>query len=73
MTTIVYLLKSVIAGISLVLWYLLGMIVGLLDQDRGLRIFINWNRFFLKLFGIDISLENENHATDTMRGLPGRP
>ena len=68
MTTIGYLLKSIIAGISLVPWYLLGMIVGLLDKDMGLRIFISWNRFFLKLFGIDISLENDNHATDTISG-----
>jgi 1-acyl-sn-glycerol-3-phosphate acyltransferase len=63
-----YFFRIVIAGISLVLWYCLGMIVGLLDQDRGLRIFISWNRFFLQLFGIDIALENENHATDTMSG-----
>lgn len=63
-----YLLRSAIAGISLAPWYFLGIIVGLLDQDRGLRIFIGWNRFFLKLFRIRISLENENNATDTMNG-----
>ena len=68
MTTIGYLLRSVIAGISLVLWYFLGMVVALADQDRGLRIFISWNRFFLKLFHIEISLENENHATVTTNG-----
>jgi 1-acyl-sn-glycerol-3-phosphate acyltransferase len=68
MNTLGYLLRSVIAGISLFPWYFLGMIVGLLDQNRGLRIFINWNRFFLKLFHIEISLENENHATVTKNG-----
>ena len=68
MNTLGYLLRSVIAGISLVPWYFLGMIVGLLDQDRGLRIFISWNRFFLKLFHIEISFENENHATVTTNG-----
>lgn len=68
MNTLGYLLRSVIAGISLVPWYSLGMIVALVDQDRGLRIFISWNRFFLKLFRIEISLENENHATVTMNG-----
>lgn len=68
MNTLGYLLRSAIAGISLVPWYSLGMIVGLLDQDKGLRIFIGWNRFFLKLFRISISLENENNVTDTMNG-----
>ena len=68
MNTLSYLLRSVIAGISLVPWYFLGMIVGLLDQDRGLRIFISWNRFFLKLFHIEIFLVNENHATVTKSG-----
>jgi len=68
MNTFGYLFRSTIAGISLVPWYFLGIIVGLLDQDRGLRIFIGWNRFFLKLFRIRISLDNENNATDTMNG-----
>lgn len=68
MNTLSYLLRSVIAGISLVPWYFLGMIVGLLDQERGLRIFISWNRFFLKLFHIEIFLVNENHATVTKSG-----
>ncbi len=68
MTTIGYLLRSVIVGISLVPWYFFGMVVALADQDRGLRIFISWNRFFLKLFHIEISLENENHAKVTTNG-----
>ncbi len=42
--------------------------MGLLDQNRGLRIFISWNRFFFKLFHLEISLENENHATVNMNG-----
>jgi 1-acyl-sn-glycerol-3-phosphate acyltransferase len=44
------------------------MIVGMIDQDRGLRILIGWNRFFLKLFQIKISFENENQATYTTNG-----
>ena len=68
MTTIVNLLRSVIAGISLVPWYFIGIIVALADQDRGLRILISWNRFFLRLFHIEISLENENHTSVTTNG-----
>ena len=68
MNTFGYILRSLIAGISIVPWYFLGIIVGLFNQDRGLRIFIGWNRFFLKLFHIEITLENENNPTDTMNG-----
>lgn len=68
MTLISYLLRCTIAGLSLVPWYLLGMLVGLVDQKNGLRIFLSWNRFFLKLFRIELSVHNENHSTESLNG-----
>lgn len=68
MTTIVYFLKVIIAGISLLPWYFIGIVIALVDQEKGHRIFISWNRFFLRLFHVEVILENENHASVTSNG-----
>jgi len=68
MITIVYLLRVLIAGISVIPWYFFGIIVSFVDQEIGIRIFISWNRFFLRLFRIEITLENENDSTVTTNG-----
>ena len=68
MTLISYLIRCAIAALSLVPWYLLDILVGLVDQRNGLRIFVSWNRFFLRLFRIEVSVHNENHTTESLRG-----
>ena len=68
MKLISYLIRCAIAALSLVPWYLLGILVGLVDQRNGLRIFVSWNRFFLRLFRIEVSVHNENHTTESLSG-----
>jgi len=68
MTLISYLIRCAIAALSLVPWYLLGILVGLVDKRNGLRIFVSWNRFFLRLLRIEVSVHNENHRTESLSG-----
>jgi 1-acyl-sn-glycerol-3-phosphate acyltransferase len=68
MSLISYLIRCAIAALSLVPWYLLGILVGLVDQRNGLRILLNWNRFFLRLFRLEVSVHNENHTTESLSG-----
>ena len=68
MTLISYLIRCAIAALSLVPWYLPGILVGLVNQRNGLRILISWNRFFLRLFRIEISVHNDNHTKVSLNG-----
>ncbi len=68
MTLISYLIRCAIAALSLVPWYLLGILVGLVDKRNGLSIFVSWNRFFLRLFRIEVLVHNENHRTESLSG-----
>jgi 1-acyl-sn-glycerol-3-phosphate acyltransferase len=68
MKLISYLIRCAIAALSLVPWYLVGILVGLVDKRNGLRIFVSWNRFFLRLFRIEVSVHNENDSTESLSG-----
>jgi 1-acyl-sn-glycerol-3-phosphate acyltransferase len=63
-----YIVRCVITILLLVPWYLLGIIVGMVDQQAALRLFISCNKFILKLFGIKVWVVNENENKDTSNG-----
>lgn len=57
-----YLLRLAIAVATGVPSYLAAALVGLFSHDAGCRIFRAWNRFYLQLFGINLTIEDMNPA-----------
>lgn len=55
-----YLLCLAIAVATGIPSYLAAALVGLFAHDTGCRIFRAWNRFFLQLFNINLSIEDMN-------------
>ena len=68
MNLIRYLLSCGLAVFLLVPWYSLGMMVGLVNATCGSRIITSWNRFFLKLFHIEVSIEREDAGEVPLNG-----
>jgi 1-acyl-sn-glycerol-3-phosphate acyltransferase len=55
-----YLVRFAIAVVTGVPLYLLGTLVGLLDRNTGTRILRVWNRFYLWLFHITLTVDDRN-------------
>jgi 1-acyl-sn-glycerol-3-phosphate acyltransferase len=55
-----YLLRLAIAIATCIPSYLAAALVGLFTHDTGCRIFRAWNRFYLQLFDIDMTVEDMN-------------
>lgn len=68
MSLLNYLLRCIISVLTLAPCFSLAMLVGLIDQKRGIQIIIGWIRFFLRIFHIEITVENENHSAEKLTG-----
>lgn len=57
-----YLFRLAVAVATGIPSYLAAALVGLFSHDAGCRIFRAWNRFYLQLFGINLTIEDRNPA-----------
>jgi hypothetical protein len=49
-------------------WLSLGIIIGLFNNEVGVNIIFSWVRFFLRMYDIDICVENDNDSTEHFTG-----
>ncbi|MFO7558542.1 MAG: lysophospholipid acyltransferase family protein [Desulfobacterales bacterium] len=63
-----YLLRYLLAVLSLILMYSLALLVGLINRAAAWRIIVSWGHFFLKLFGVEVAVEYENQNIDLSSG-----
>ena len=68
MSLLNYLLRCIISVLTLAPCFLLAMLVGLIDQNRGIQIIIGWIRFFLRIFHIEITVQNDNDPSEELIG-----
>jgi 1-acyl-sn-glycerol-3-phosphate acyltransferase len=50
------------------IWLTFGTIVGLLNSEAGITVFLTWVQFFKKLYGIDVQVINDNDPTENLAG-----
>jgi 1-acyl-sn-glycerol-3-phosphate acyltransferase len=49
-------------------WLSFGIIIGLFNNEAGVSIIFSWVRFFLRMYGIEVSVQNENDSTEHLVG-----
>ena len=65
---LVFPIRSVVHFLVMVPWLSYGIIVGLLNKEAGVNIIFSWNRFFLRMYDIDICVQNDNDSTEHLAG-----
>lgn len=68
MALITYLLCSAVNVLVLVPWLSFGIMVGLVNNEAGVNIIFSWVRFFLRLYGIDVCVQNDNDSMEHLTG-----
>jgi 1-acyl-sn-glycerol-3-phosphate acyltransferase len=63
-----YLLTYLFVFFSLIPMYSLALLVGFFDRSAAWRIIVIWNRFFLRLFKIEVEVEYEDSEIDLSSG-----
>ena len=65
---LIFPIRSVIHFLVMVPWLSLGIIIGLFNNETGINIIFSWVRFFLRMYGIDICVQNDNDSTEHLAG-----
>ncbi len=61
-------IKLLFSFIVMIPFFLVAMVVGLIDKDSGIKIIRKWIYLFIKLFNIQIVVENENEVEQDNAG-----
>ena len=65
---LIFPIRSAIHFLVMVPWLSLGIIIGLFNNEVGVNIIFSWVRFFLRMYDIDICVENDNDSTEHFTG-----
>jgi len=63
-----YISRYFLVFISLIPTYSLALAVGIANKSAAWHIMVLWNRFFLRLFGVEVSIEYTNPDIDMSSG-----
>ena len=66
--TLLFLTRSIIHFLVMVPWLSFGIVVGLLNNEAGVSIIFSWVRFFFRMYGIEVCVQNENDSTEHLAG-----
>ena len=66
--TLLFPIRSIIHFLLMVPWLSFGIIIGLFNNEAGISIIFAWVRFFLRMYGIEVSVQNENDSTEHLVG-----
>ena len=61
-------IRSVIHFLVIPPWLSFGIIIGLFNNEAGVNILFSWARFFFRMYGIDIHLQNDNDPKEHLSG-----
>jgi len=61
-------IRSICHFLVMVPWLSFGIIIGLFNNETGVSIIFSWVRFFFKIYGIEVRVENENDTSDNLLG-----
>ncbi len=70
---LIFPIRSVFHFLMMVVWLSIGIIAGLLNKEVGINIIFSWVRFFLRLYGIDVRVQNDNDSTEKLSGCVFTP
>ena len=65
---LIFPIRSVIHFFVMVPWLSFGIIIGLFNNEAGANIVFSWIRFFLRMYGIDVCVQNDNDSTEHLAG-----
>ena len=65
---LIFPIRSIFHFLMMVVWLSTGIIAGLLNKETGINIIFSWVRFFLRLYGIDVHVQNDNDSTEKLSG-----
>ena len=65
---LIFPIRSVFHFLVMVPWLSFGIIIGLFYGKAGVSIIFSWIRFFLKMYGIDVWVQNDNDSTEHLAG-----
>jgi len=65
---LIFPIRSIIHFLVMMTWLPFGILIGLFNKKAGTNIIFSWVRFFLRMYSIDVCVQNDNGSTEKLAG-----